>query len=62
MTVFGSLALIATVLTLFLPETKDREIPDNINDVQELHDLDDCLNDNTEQGETLENTANATNV
>ncbi|CAG2102725.1 unnamed protein product [Medioppia subpectinata] len=39
MMVFGLLALMATLLTLFLPETKDRDIPDNIMDVEELHDL-----------------------
>ena len=39
MMVFGLLALMATILTVFLPETKDREIPDNMNDVEELRDL-----------------------
>ncbi|CAG2101200.1 unnamed protein product [Medioppia subpectinata] len=39
MMVFGLLALMATLLTLFLPETKDKDIPDNITDVEELRDL-----------------------
>ncbi len=36
MFVFGLLSLMASLMTLFLPETKGKEIPDNILDIEEL--------------------------
>ena len=45
MTVFGLLSLMATFLTLFLPETKDKEIPDDIQDVQDMKTFDKSVTD-----------------
>jgi hypothetical protein len=34
---YAILAIIGAVLGLYLPETKDREIPDTIEEVENLH-------------------------
>jgi len=36
MLVFGLLAFMATLLTLFLPETKDKDLPDSMRDVSRI--------------------------
>ncbi|CAG2113817.1 unnamed protein product [Medioppia subpectinata] len=50
MLVFGLLAFMATLFTLFLPETKDKDIPDSVRDVNRI----DISKSNTEQSTLLD--------